>query len=109
MEKFEFVTKGAFEENCHHVVEYGYGSSLQFHLMWRLVNCCDVILTKELFSNYCNEFGNYILVEYELNKKGENFISHYNSVDMEAELLTSFLFLRFGDKVYCDKDLTQAE
>lgn len=100
MKKYEFKTKGVIPKDCEHIVEYGYGCNLQFHLMWKLINICDVVLDKKTFSEYCDEFESYIEEQFRTNQTGENVMTHYSSVDMEAELLMNFLFLKFGDKIY---------
>ena len=104
MKKYEFKTKGVIPKDCEHIVGYGYGCSLQFQLMWKLINLCDVELDKKIFSDYCDEFENYLEEEYRTNQTGENVITHYSSVDMEAELLIKFLFLKFGDKIYDNRN-----
>jgi hypothetical protein len=100
MKKYEFKTNGQVPKDCEHIVEYGYGCSLQMYLMWRLINTCDVVLDKKIFSDYCDELGEFIEKKHQLNQNGEEVISHYSSVDMEAELLMMFMYSKFGDKIY---------
>lgn len=102
MKKYEFKTNGQISKDCIHIVEYGYGCTLQMYLMWRLVNVCDVSLDKKTFSDYCDELGMFIEKQHQLNQNDEEIISHHSSVDMEAELLMMFLYSKFGDKIYVD-------
>ena len=100
MKKYEFKTRGSTPEDCEHIVEYGDGCTLQFYLMWRLIKLYNVTLDKNTFSFYCEEFGDFIENQHQLNKNNEWVISHYSSVDMEAELLTLFLSSKFSDEIF---------
>jgi hypothetical protein len=102
MKKYEFKTNGQVPKDCEHIVEYGYGCSLHMLLLWRLINTCDVVLDKKIFSDYCDELSVFIEKKHQLNQNGEEVISHYSSVDMEAELLMMFMYSKFGDKIYVD-------
>lgn len=93
MKKYNFKSSGAV-----HIIEYGYGCTLQIYLMWRLINVYNVTLDKKIFFNYCDELGDFIENQYQLNQNGEWIISHYSSVDMEAELLSMFIHSKFDNK-----------
>lgn len=99
MEIYKFNSNGVIPKDCEHIVEYGYGCDLQFILMWRLINVYDIMLNKEKFSQYCNELGEFIEKQYQLNQNGEWTISHYSSIHMDAELLSMFMDSKFGDKI----------
>lgn len=99
MEIYKFKTNGEIPKDCEHIVEYGYGCDLQFILMWRLINVYDIVLDKEKFSDYCNELGEFIEKQYQLNQNGEWVISHYSTIHMDAELLSMFMDSKFGDKI----------
>lgn len=99
MKKYKFKTNGTIPKECEHIVEYGNGCILQFFLMWKLINLCNVTLDKNIFSDYCEEFGEFIENKYQLNINGEWIINHASSVDMNAELLQEFLCKKFGDDI----------
>lgn len=97
MKQYKFKTNGKLPEESEHIVEYGYGCSLQIHLLWRLINIHNILLDKNKFLVYCNEFETFIENEHKNNVTGEKVISHHNTVDMSAELLIEFLTQKFGD------------
>ncbi len=99
MKKYIFKTNGAIPKDCEHIVEYGHGCSLQMHLMWKLIRICDVTLDKKIFSDYCDELGRFIEEKHKINQENKEIISHYSSVDMEAELLMMFLYSKFAEKI----------
>lgn len=99
MKQYRFKTNGAVSKDIEHIVEYGYGSSLQVHLMWKLINVYDVVLDKNKFLEYHNKLEKFIENKYKDNLNGEEVISHFSSIDMEAELLMEFLCQEFGDKI----------
>ena len=96
MKEYKFKSKGSTPKDCTHIVEYGYGCSMQVHLIWRLINVYGITLDKKNFYVYCDELGKFIEKEHKLNESGEEIISHYSSIDMEAELLAKFLESKFG-------------
>lgn len=102
MKKYEFNSNGEIPEDCKHIVEYGYGCDLQFTLMWQLINVCGIVLDKENFSQYCNELGDFIEKQYQLNQNGEWILSHYSSLHMDAELFQMFMCSKFGNEIYAD-------
>ena len=99
MEIYKFKTNGQIPKDCEHIVEYGYGCDLQLILMWQLINGYDIVLDKKKFSDYCDELGEFIEKQYQLNQNGEWIISHYSSIHMDAELLSMFMDSKFGDKI----------
>ncbi len=76
--------------------EGGYGCNLQIHLLWRLINLYGITLDKIIFNDYCLQLEVFLDLKCKLNKEGVGVISHYSSVDMEAELLQEFLYLKFN-------------
>jgi hypothetical protein len=97
---YNFKSNGAIPKECEHVFEYD--ENIQIILLWKLIKKYDLTLNKELFEKICNEFENFIEEKFQLNKKDEWTITHYNSINIYAELLLSFEYFKFGDKSFID-------
>jgi len=83
--------------NGGHIFKFNYDFCVK--LIHRTIFEYELSVNKRIILELIDEFENFLKEKHELNKKGEFDISHFYTMDIEAELLFLFTDIKFGQKI----------
>ena len=79
------------EHPCNGEHKFILDDSLKPILIYKLVFNCGITITKKIFEGYWVKFEKFVNDTYERNKTDLDMFSHYNSIDIDAELIVGFI------------------
>lgn len=84
-----FITHGknGFESHDYNLNDF----QMYARLLARLLKKENIVVNKDTIYRLFSHYENYIIEEHEKNKNGDHLIDHYYSVDIYAELFSSYI------------------
>jgi hypothetical protein len=81
------------DKEIEHIFKYN--TYVQGLLLWHLVVNLNIRLNRHEFLEICKDFIKFLEDESLLTKNGIDRIEHFNAIDIEAEMLYKYIYLKY--------------